>query len=159
MYDVSPKGRQCYIVLLSDQNECEEWGFCDQLCSNSFGGFKCSCVDGYIKSGDDRCVTILGFLPPFLAWIVGKKSALFALKMTFLVTKPADNLVAVIPDWALLARKCGNQVFCLKTIHRFLISKSGSSAGASPTPLPRKWRCTLLTTTRSLPWIPPANLF
>ena len=32
-----------------DQNECEEWGYCDQLCSNSFGSFKCSCVDGYVR--------------------------------------------------------------------------------------------------------------
>lgn len=39
----------------SDQNECQEWGYCDQLCSNSFGSYKCSCVDGYIRR-NETCV-------------------------------------------------------------------------------------------------------
>ncbi len=35
-----------------DQNECEEWGFCDQKCVNTDGGHKCSCVEGYERRGD-----------------------------------------------------------------------------------------------------------
>ena len=29
-----------------DLNECEEWGYCDQKCDNTLGGFRCACVDG-----------------------------------------------------------------------------------------------------------------
>ena len=41
---------QCF--QLSDRNECEEWGFCDQKCenidfANADGNYKCSCVEGY----------------------------------------------------------------------------------------------------------------
>ena len=44
-----------FIILFSDRDECEDWGYCDQLCSNSFGSYKCSCVAGY-KRRDDICV-------------------------------------------------------------------------------------------------------
>lgn len=30
-----------------DLNECSEWGYCDQLCTNTEGSYKCSCSDGY----------------------------------------------------------------------------------------------------------------
>ncbi|CAG0879500.1 unnamed protein product [Darwinula stevensoni] len=38
-----------------DKNECEEWGFCDQLCSNTDGSYKCSCVEKYYLASDGRC--------------------------------------------------------------------------------------------------------
>jgi len=44
------------VNIYLDKNECEEWGFCDQLCSNSFGGHECSCVDGYTKNAENICV-------------------------------------------------------------------------------------------------------
>ncbi|RWS16465.1 low-density lipoprotein receptor-related protein 2-like protein [Dinothrombium tinctorium] len=30
-----------------DSDECTDWGNCDQLCTNTPGSFKCSCVSGY----------------------------------------------------------------------------------------------------------------
>ena len=28
-------------------NECLEWGYCDQVCYNTEGSYKCVCVAGY----------------------------------------------------------------------------------------------------------------
>ncbi|XP_060535234.1 low-density lipoprotein receptor-related protein 2 [Cylas formicarius] len=41
----------------SDRNECEEWGFCDQLCANTNGSYTCSCAPGYrpSKQSAGRC--------------------------------------------------------------------------------------------------------
>ena len=44
----------CFF-LITDQDECGDWGYCDQQCSNSVGSYKCSCVDGYIRR-DNTCV-------------------------------------------------------------------------------------------------------
>ena len=39
------------LFLIPDKNECEEWGYCDQLCKNTQGGHECSCASGYVRSG------------------------------------------------------------------------------------------------------------
>ena len=54
----SHRGENCAnscLFTFTDQNECEEWGYCDQLCSNTFGSYKCSCNEGYVRR-DDTCV-------------------------------------------------------------------------------------------------------
>ena len=30
-----------------DLNECNDWGYCDQVCINTEGSYKCSCAPGY----------------------------------------------------------------------------------------------------------------
>lgn len=30
-----------------DLNECDEWGYCDQICTNKIGSYSCSCYPGY----------------------------------------------------------------------------------------------------------------
>ena len=46
----------CFLsFFFTDQDECGDWGYCDQQCSNSVGSYKCSCVDGYILR-DTTCV-------------------------------------------------------------------------------------------------------
>ena len=42
-----------------DKNECEEWGYCDQKCTNSVGSHTCSCIAGYERR-DDKCVAGAG---------------------------------------------------------------------------------------------------
>lgn len=37
----------CIFFSSLDINECEIPGMCSQLCYNTKGGFKCSCMDGY----------------------------------------------------------------------------------------------------------------
>ena len=32
-----------------------EWGFCDQLCMNTDGGYQCSCANGYILKERNHC--------------------------------------------------------------------------------------------------------
>ncbi|XP_071941661.1 low-density lipoprotein receptor-related protein 1-like isoform X2 [Antedon mediterranea] len=42
----------------SDIDECSEFGYCSQLCTNNEGGYFCSCDDGYykeIKNGNSVC--------------------------------------------------------------------------------------------------------
>ncbi|CAH1397949.1 unnamed protein product [Nezara viridula] len=41
-----------------DSNECEEWGFCSQKCTNLDGSYSCQCYSGYELSGNSRCVAI-----------------------------------------------------------------------------------------------------
>ncbi|CAB4061164.1 LRP2 [Lepeophtheirus salmonis] len=52
-----PSGRQLAndTKTCIDLNECEEWGYCDQKCTNSFGTYSCSCADGYERR-DSNCV-------------------------------------------------------------------------------------------------------
>ncbi|KAJ8943773.1 hypothetical protein NQ318_011985, partial [Aromia moschata] len=40
----------------ADRNECAEWGFCDQLCTNTAGSHSCSCAPGYTLKDKNRCV-------------------------------------------------------------------------------------------------------
>nr|CAD7197742.1 unnamed protein product [Timema douglasi] len=44
-----PEGRKVANDSRSciDHDECAEWGFCDQLCTNTDGSYKCSCAPGY----------------------------------------------------------------------------------------------------------------
>ena len=37
----------CFFFLTTDRDECKEWGFCDQTCTNVERSFECSCQDGY----------------------------------------------------------------------------------------------------------------
>lgn len=41
-----------------DLNECNEWGYCDQLCTNTEGSYMCSCAAGYSLNvnNNKRCV-------------------------------------------------------------------------------------------------------
>lgn len=49
---LAPDNRTCI-----DKDECSEWGFCDQLCTNTDGGYQCSCASGYVlQSTMNRCV-------------------------------------------------------------------------------------------------------
>jgi low density lipoprotein-related protein 2 len=38
-----------------DRDECMEWGFCDQICTNTEGSYKCSCAPGYTLKEKNRC--------------------------------------------------------------------------------------------------------
>ncbi|RUS81825.1 hypothetical protein EGW08_010417, partial [Elysia chlorotica] len=38
-----------------DFNECSSWGFCDQICENLPGSFKCSCHVGYTMDNNNVC--------------------------------------------------------------------------------------------------------
>ncbi|XP_022692321.1 low-density lipoprotein receptor-related protein 2-like isoform X2 [Varroa jacobsoni] len=41
-----------------DLNECEEWGYCDQLCTNFHQGFNCSCKAGYELQDKVTCKAV-----------------------------------------------------------------------------------------------------
>ncbi|XP_074098383.1 low-density lipoprotein receptor-related protein megalin isoform X1 [Cotesia typhae] len=38
-----------------DRNECNEWGFCEQLCVNTDGSYVCRCVPGYNLVDRNKC--------------------------------------------------------------------------------------------------------
>ncbi|KAL0271000.1 UNVERIFIED_CONTAM: hypothetical protein PYX00_008246 [Menopon gallinae] len=38
-----------------DRDECAEWGFCEQLCSNFDGSYMCGCANGYVLLGKSHC--------------------------------------------------------------------------------------------------------
>ena len=44
--------RCCFIT---DRNECEEWGYCDQMCTNTDGSYTCSCFSGYELLDKSHC--------------------------------------------------------------------------------------------------------
>lgn len=62
----SPTGGSCYCPdgkqLASDdrtcidRDECSEWGFCDQLCTNTAESYSCSCASGFKLKDKNRCV-------------------------------------------------------------------------------------------------------
>ncbi|KAF6197572.1 hypothetical protein GE061_008536 [Apolygus lucorum] len=41
-----------------DANECEVDGSCDQICANTFGSFRCSCVPGYKEVNHTKCEAV-----------------------------------------------------------------------------------------------------
>ena len=41
------------IVFLTDINECENSGICDDRCINTIGSFFCECYPGYQLNNDD----------------------------------------------------------------------------------------------------------
>lgn len=43
------------IIFFPDRNECLEWGFCEQLCTNVDGSYTCSCAPGYTRQGKNKC--------------------------------------------------------------------------------------------------------
>lgn len=49
-------------VSCLDVDECATWSYCSQLCTNTVGGFACSCVDGYVLRPDKTSCKALG--PP-----------------------------------------------------------------------------------------------
>lgn len=48
---ISADNRTCI-----DKNECNEWGFCDQICTNTEGSYVCSCANGYTLRDNSKCV-------------------------------------------------------------------------------------------------------
>ena len=63
----TPKGPQCFCQsgfrleknqVCVDIDECETYGTCDQLCTNTMGSFECGCERGYHLDQDSRtCLT------------------------------------------------------------------------------------------------------
>lgn len=50
------KRKNCVFYLsTTDRDECKEWGFCDQMCTNVDRSFKCSCQDGYELIDGNQC--------------------------------------------------------------------------------------------------------
>ncbi|KAL7294867.1 hypothetical protein TKK_0011791 [Trichogramma kaykai] len=43
-----------------DRNECQEWGFCEQLCTNTDGSYQCGCAPGYVRFSKNRCRAVDG---------------------------------------------------------------------------------------------------
>lgn len=39
-----------------DRDECAEWGYCDQLCTNTDGSFTCQCTQGYSLFNGTKCI-------------------------------------------------------------------------------------------------------
>ncbi|XP_015791351.1 low-density lipoprotein receptor-related protein 2 [Tetranychus urticae] len=39
----------------TDLDECKEWSYCDQFCSNTVGSYNCSCSPGYTLVGSRHC--------------------------------------------------------------------------------------------------------
>lgn len=39
-----------------DKDECVEWGYCDQLCTNTDGGYMCYCAQGYLLQDKSKCI-------------------------------------------------------------------------------------------------------
>ena len=62
-YEFIQKNRYKYIynwslILIfwtTDRDECKEWGFCDQTCTNVERSFECSCQDGYELIDGNQC--------------------------------------------------------------------------------------------------------
>lgn len=42
-------------LFFSDMNECNEWGYCEQVCINTMGSFICSCVADYSFVAPKHC--------------------------------------------------------------------------------------------------------
>lgn len=71
----SPAGGTCIctagLMLASDnrtcvdRDECQEWGYCHQLCANTQGSYKCACAPGYSLVDGSRC-TAAGSAAPSL---------------------------------------------------------------------------------------------
>ncbi|CAA9998006.1 unnamed protein product [Nesidiocoris tenuis] len=47
-----------------DRNECEEWGFCSQKCTNTDGSYMCQCFPGYTLVDKSRCTISAHSSPP-----------------------------------------------------------------------------------------------
>ncbi|KAF7989294.1 hypothetical protein HCN44_007968 [Aphidius gifuensis] len=70
----SPIGGVCYCpegrVLANnsgnciDRDECNEWGYCEQLCENTDGSYICKCAQGYTLNGRNKCRAIHDFHRP-----------------------------------------------------------------------------------------------
>ena len=57
-------------ILFPDINECEIPGICSQVCRNTKGSFKCSCLEGYVLDLDGRKCRSSGKYAPFLSsWL------------------------------------------------------------------------------------------
>lgn len=41
-------------ICFSDFDECSVYGTCSQSCTNTNGGYACSCVEGYLPQPDNR---------------------------------------------------------------------------------------------------------
>ena len=62
--DSRPSGEACVALVIrkvftlfsSDINECDNDipGLCSQVCHNTRGSFKCSCLEGYVLDPDGR---------------------------------------------------------------------------------------------------------
>ncbi|XP_066998103.2 low-density lipoprotein receptor-related protein 2 [Anabrus simplex] len=54
-----PEGRKVANDSRSciDRDECAEWGFCDQLCTNTVGSYTCSCIPGYVLVDRTHCMS------------------------------------------------------------------------------------------------------
>lgn len=50
---LAPDNKTC-----TDRNECLEWGFCDQLCTNTAGSYTCFCAPGYTLKNKNRCIAV-----------------------------------------------------------------------------------------------------
>ena len=48
---INPKDQRTCI----DLDECKEWGYCDQLCTNTPSSYKCSCANGYTLVPPRHC--------------------------------------------------------------------------------------------------------
>ncbi|OTF77483.1 hypothetical protein BLA29_012531, partial [Euroglyphus maynei] len=48
---INPKDQKSCI----DFNECNEWEYCDQFCTNTPGSYQCHCGNGYILDENHHC--------------------------------------------------------------------------------------------------------
>jgi len=63
-------GCRLLATLFPDINECEIPGKCSQVCRNTKGSFKCSCLEGYVLDLDGRKCRSSGKYAPFLSsWL------------------------------------------------------------------------------------------
>lgn len=42
-------------ISMTDFNECNIYGTCDQICKNTHGSYQCSCISGYSRFNDSKC--------------------------------------------------------------------------------------------------------
>lgn len=51
------------VSVLADRDECQEWGYCDQLCANTEGSYTCSCYPGFDLVDNKNCIASKVLIP------------------------------------------------------------------------------------------------
>ena len=64
-----------FFGYITDRDECQEWGYCDQLCENTEGSYTCSCYPGFDLVDNKNCIANK-ILTPYSIYFAHDKSIL-----------------------------------------------------------------------------------